>query len=71
MFTGVAKAMDNILDAFNTTKGQVYELIQTAESEWQIRRGKIVFHTCETREEANSKFYRIREMLRIEGEIPV
>ena len=61
--------MKYIIDRFKTTDGKTFKLIKKTNEEFQIVRNKFIFHTCETIEMATMKFYKIKELFRIEGQI--
>lgn len=61
----------NSLDTFKTIDGKLYELIKESDTQYEIIRGNFVFHVCETLDMAIEKFYKIKEMFRIEGELAI
>lgn len=58
-----------MIDMFKTTDGKVFKLIRTGGDHFEIKRNFIIFHTCETLEMATEKFYKIKELMRVEGEL--
>lgn len=61
----------NSLDTFKTKDGKIYELIEQNSTKYEIVRENIIFHVCETLDMAMEKFYKIKEMFRIEGELAI
>jgi len=61
-----------IIDEFKTYDGWDFNLYKNdASGEYEIRRNDFVFHRCDTMEMATEKFYRIKELFRMDGQLAI